>query len=102
MTLEIFDETTFESKQNIKVPNDIGDPNLRILYITKSECDSKICVAVGLRLIKEYKDILELVVYQKDANGEYSLYSKCEFSMHDACHEFVFNNKDSDELLFFT
>jgi len=101
-TLEIFDEATFESKQNITVPNDQDIADLRILYITKSDCDNMICVALGLRLIKEYQDILELVVYKKGDDGLYSQVSKCEFNMHDACSHFVFNKANNDELLFTT
>ena len=44
----------------------------------------------------------ELVIYKLGDDNKFSTEKIREFEFHDACMEFAFSNKNSNELLFFT
>jgi hypothetical protein len=70
--------------------------------MTISKDEKKIALALGKTIIKDHKKISEIVIYQKNRDGKFELEKLRDIEFTDACHHFVFNNKNSQELLFFT
>lgn len=80
----------------------IQDESVHILYMTVSKDEKKIALALGKTIIKDHKKIQEIVVYQKNRDGKFELEKLRDIDFEDACHHFVFNQKNSQELFFFT
>ena len=57
---------------------------------------------MGKKLIKDHQKLTELVIYKLGDDNKFSLEKIREFKFHDACMEFSFCVKNSNELLFFT
>ena len=68
--------------------------------MTSTHDDSKIGVTLGKRLIKNGYQITEIVIYQKNQLGKYEIQKLRDFEYPDACYQFQFNKKNSEELLF--
>lgn len=73
-----------------------------ILYIVTSHDESKIAMAIGIKLIKKQIKFTNLVVYKKHFDGLYKLETNLEFQYEDACMIFNFDKINNKELLFFT
>lgn len=96
----ISDQTTYQVKQEWEVPTD--DDKIEILYLTVSEDEKKVGVTLGKRLIKDGKEIDKLLIYKKDHDGVFQVEQLFKFPFPDACIQFLFDCKNTDELIFFS
>ena len=62
--------------------------------MTISKDEKKIALALGKTIITDHKKISEIVIYQKNRDGKFELEKLRDIEFTDACHHFVFNNKN--------
>jgi hypothetical protein len=101
-TLAIYDQDTFKATQQMKIPNQGKDSDIEILHVTASHDDKKIGVTLGKRTIKNGYEIKEIVIYQRNDMDKFEIVKLRDFEYPEACYQFQFNKKNSDELLFIT
>ena len=68
-----------------------SSPDKEILYIVTSHDETKIGVAIGIKLIKRQMTFTDIVVYKKYFDGKYQLETNREFNYPDACKQFFFD-----------
>jgi len=86
--------------EEIHIPK--SSDGIEILYLAASKDQNKIGVVLGKRGIKHHLEIIELVVYHRDSNGEFELERLIDFPFHEACMQFDFDKKSNDHLIFFS
>jgi hypothetical protein len=97
----IYDDTEFTMQQKWNVPTTSDD--IEILYMAVSQDQQKIGVALGKTIIKDQQKVHELCVYKYNKHTDkFELEKLRDFEYHEACITFQFNNKNTEELLFFT
>jgi len=97
----VYDSLTFEPIQTWNVPTTNKD--IEILYLTVSNDDMKIGIALGKNLPKGDQKTTELAIYSRDHNNKFSLEKLRDFDFGEplACSCFKFSNKNNQKLLFF-
>jgi len=84
------------------IPSKGKDNDIEILYLTVSPDEQKIGICLGRVLIKDHKEITEIVIYKRNRQGEFELEKMRDFEFDDTCIQFTFYKNNSNELLFFT
>ena len=73
------------------------------MFMSVSPDQAKIGVILGRVLIKDQKEITEIVIYKKNEQNRFQIEKQCKFDQFsDACIHFSFAASDSNQLLFFT
>lgn len=100
----IYDQANFAPIQSWSIPtkNSGNSDKIEILYMTISQDEEKIGVALGKFIIKDLFEITEIAIYKQNSQGKFELEKLRDFEFKDACIQFEFNNKNSKELIFFT
>lgn len=102
LKIGVYDDKTFEVKQQWRAIQSQGKIDIEILYITVSDDESRIALALGKQLVKDHQHIEEIVVYEKKMDGKFDLQKICDFEFHEACIYFKFSVSSQEDLLFFT
>ena len=50
-----------------------GSEDAEILYLIVSDSEKKIGMTLGKRLIRDQKEIEDIVIYKKDPDGKYTI-----------------------------
>ena len=67
-TLGVYDQASFQPKQQWTIPEKTQEPEIEILYMQVSDDQEKIGIILGRQLIKNEQEITHLAIYKKDRN----------------------------------
>lgn len=78
-----------------------------VLYLKVSHDEEKIAVCMGHPTVGDHYKVTNIIVMEKDADlgimgAEFKISKKLDLNLENTCKEFHFNNKNTDELFFFT
>lgn len=89
---------------NVLEKGGIKDDDIRILYITESQCQTRLAILLGKDQSRGEILPTHLQIYENTTTKGKSwtkFYSK-KFEFLDACKQFVFDRNDKQILIFFT
>lgn len=100
-SFSICDGESFSLIQKLNIPITRQDDS--ILYMTVSNDEKKIALAVGQKLIKDESIVSEILIYAKNRENRFELEKLCDFQYEkDCCMKFKFQKSSSKNLYFFT
>ena len=98
----ITDQTDFTVKQHGEWEIPTSAPDIEILYMIVSDNEKKIGMTLGRHVIRDQKEIENILIYKKDHDGVFRIERNFKFPFPNACIQFCFDNNSDNYLTFFS